>query len=248
MFMKRFFSLLPLSIVLAMPAWANSAASTAAKRPFDPAPSADLAYAVKAKQGDFMLDGSNTLKWQVANNKYDIKTETRAMILGKILSASSEGGIDDHGLAPEIFNEKRVRRDAAITTFDRSARAIRFTASKETYPMSGGEQDRTSIVWQLISHARAAPKKFAPGSEWQYFVAGPNDAETWTFKVGQTEKIETPFGQLQAVHVTRLLATPKSQQLELWLAPSLEWYPVRLRQTEQNGDYIEQNLEQVSKK
>jgi hypothetical protein len=168
------------------------------------------------------------------------------MIVGKILDASSEGTIDDYGLAPTSFTEKRFRKDTATASFNRSTKTIHFTASKETYPIQGGEQDRSSVVWQLIANARAAPKKFVPGSEWQYFVAGQHNSETWTFKVGKTEKIPTPLGQFTAVRIVKTSSNAKSQQLDIWLAPEHDWYPVRLRYTEPEGDYIEQTLETVS--
>ncbi|MBI1891099.1 MAG: DUF3108 domain-containing protein [Burkholderiales bacterium] len=233
------------ALMIAASAWSQN--HPVIKRPFDLPPSADLSYLVKAKQGGFMLDGASSLKWQFADNKYSIKTETRAMILGKVHSATSEGSIDDYGLAPDIFHDKRIRRDATISTFDRNAGTVTFNTSKENYPLQGGEQDRTSIIWQLIAHARAVPKKFIAGSEWQYFVVGTSDADPWTFKVGKTEKIETPLGLLSAVRVSRV-PNERGQQLEIWLAPMLDWYPVRMRQTEPDGDYIEQTLENVSKK
>jgi hypothetical protein len=104
------------------------------------------------------------------------------------------------------------------------------------------------VIWQLISIARAAQKKFKPGSEWTFFVVGQRDAEPWTFTVIKTEHIETPLGELDALHISR--APPpdsKGQQLEIWLAPSHEWYPARLRFTEENGDVIEQSLAGINK-
>lgn len=246
-FMKQrhVIAMLSALLTLAAPAWAVS--HTAIKRPFDLPPSADLQYSVKARQSGFMLDGSNSMTWQAGEGRYSIHTETRAMVLGKILTAGSEGRVGDYGLAPDTYTEKRVRRDATTTSFDRNAQVVNFSASKESHPLAGGEQDRSSIVWQLISHARAAPKKFAAGSEWQYLVVGPSDADAWTFKVGKTEKIGTPLGLFNAVRLTRV-SGKRGQQLDIWLAPALDWYPVRIRQTEEDGDYIEQTLESVSKK
>jgi hypothetical protein len=37
----------------------------------------------------------------------------------------------------------------------------------------------------------------------------------------------------------------EEQQLDIWLAPALQWYPVKLRFTEGGGDFIEQTLRQV---
>ena len=39
----------------------------------------------------------------------------------------------------------------------------------------------------------------------------------------------------------------KSQQLDIWLAPTLGWYPVRLRFTDPDQDFIEQTLASLNK-
>lgn len=212
-------------------------------------PSAELAYSIKAKQKGIPFEGDAVMRWNVSDGKFTASNEARAVIVGRILDARSEGAIDGYGLAPTVFTEKRIRRDRTTTSFDRTAMTIRFTASDASYPLQGGEQDRNSMIWQLIAVARAAPTKFRPGSSWNFFVAGPRDADPWTFNVSKQERIATALGQLNTVHVIRL-PPPDSQQqkLDIWLAPSLEWYPVRLRFSDDNGDFFEQTLQKVGKK
>ncbi|NEX64295.1 DUF3108 domain-containing protein [Noviherbaspirillum galbum] len=213
------------------------------------APSADLSYAIRARQSGISLEGSAVARWSASGKKYSIANEARAALFGKILDSRSEGDIDDNGLAPASFVEKRVRRDQTTTTFDRQARVIRFSASDQTYPLRGAEQDRNSIVWQLIAAARATPARFKPGSEWVFFVAGQRDADPWTFKVIGQDKIATPLGEVNAVHFAKLPPPDsKEQQVDLWLGPQQEWYPVRLRYTDADGDFIEQTLDQITPK
>lgn len=228
---------------------ATSAASAAPKYKTDLPPSAQLEYLIKAKQKGIPVEGNAVMHWTVADKQFSATNEARAMLIGKILDARTEGTVDAFGVAPVTFTEKRVRRKPTTTTFDRAAKTIRFSASEETYPIKGGEQDRNSVIWQLIAVARAAPAKFKPGSSWIFFVAGQRDAEQWTFKVTQREKIDTPLGELNALHVVRMPPPDsKDQQLDIWLAPSLEWYPARVRFSEEEGDYIEQTLQKVEKK
>lgn len=221
----------------------------AVKRKTSPPPSAELNYSIEAKQSGLSLKGEALVKWNNNGNSYSVVAETRAMLLGKILDSSSEGGIDSFGLAPNSFVEKRLRREASTTTFNRDAKTIGFSQSEQNYPLLGGEQDRTSITWQLIAVARANAAQFKNGSEWQFFVAGPRDAEQWTFKVVNREKIKTKMGELNTVHIFR--APPpddQGQKLDIWLAPAQDWYPVRLRFTDPDGDFIEQTLDAVTKK
>lgn len=222
---------------------------TPAKYPVNLPPSADLQYAIKAKQKGIPVEGEALVKWNTGGKTFSITTETRATLIGKILEAKSEGVIDEYGLAPLTFQEKRFRKDSTTTTFDRKAKIIRFGNAAETAPLKAGEQDRSSAVWQLISIARAASAKFKPGSQWTFTVAGQRDAEPWLFKVVQQEKIQAGQGEMETLHITRELPRDnKDSQLDIWLAPALEWYPVRLRFSEENGDFIEQTLQQASKK
>lgn len=219
------------------------------KRKVSLAPSAELHYSIEAQQSGLHLNGEALVKWSAAGNKYSVTTETRAMMLGKILETTSEGDIDGYGLAPARFVEKRFRREASTTTFNRELNTINFTQSAENYPLKGGEQDRAGVIWQLIAVARGNADKFTAGSEWLFFVAGPRDAEQWSFKVVGREKIKTKQGEINAVHVLRAPpADDKGQKLDIWLAPSSDWYPARLRFTDPDGDFIEQTLDNVNKK
>ncbi len=247
--LSRLFSALLLTAASLSVLAADPAEHPVVKRKVSLPPSAELHYAIEAKQSGLQVQGEALVKWNNSGAKYVVTTETRAMMLGKILEATSEGDIDDYGLAPTRFVDKRFRREASTTTFNRETKAINFTQSTENYPLKGGEQDRASIIWQLIAVARGNADKFTPGSEWLFFVAGPRDAEQWSFKVVGREKIKTRQGEINAVHVLR--APPpddKGQKLDIWLAPSSDWYPARLRFTDPDGDFIEQTLDSVNKK
>lgn len=220
----------------------------AARQKINPPPSAQLTYAIKAKQKGIPVEGDAVVNWKSGAGRFATSNEARASLIGKILDTRSEGAIDAFGLAPDVFTEKRLRREPTTTSFDRAAKTIRFSASDQSQPIRGGEQDRNSVLWQMISIARAAPAKFKPGATWNVSVAGQRDVDAWTFKVIKQEKISTPLGELATVHVQRAPeAGSNDQHLDIWLAPSMEWYPARLRYSEDNGDYIEQTLQQVSR-
>jgi hypothetical protein len=218
------------------------------KRAFSLPPPADLVYTIKARQKGLSINGDATVQWRQGDGKYSIATESHAGIFGKILDSRSEGAVDSYGLAPSSFNEKRFRKEPTTATFKRDAKTITFSKGEESYPIKGGEQDRTSAPWQLAAIARSAPDKFTPGSEWAFFVAGRRDAEPWVFKVVRHEPVQTGVGEVEAVHFTK--SPPRSdqgQQVDLWLAPSLDWYPVRIR-FDDDGDTVDQLLDKVIRK
>ena len=225
---------------------ATAQAAAPPKYPTKVPPPAELTYAIKARQSGMTISGESHMQWLPADKRYTLSIETRAMLVGKILDEKSEGGIDAWGLAPVSYTEQRFRKDATSVTFNRDARQISFGASDRTYPIHGGEQDRASMIWQLSAVARAAPAKFKTGSTWNFFVVGQRDADPWTFRVGEQEKVAGPDGPVTAWHVTRNPPPDSNEQkLDLWLAPGLQWYPVKLRFTEGGGDYIEQTLREI---
>ena len=240
-----------LAMTMALCAQAGAAEEhPAVKRAFDLPPSADLTYSIGARQRGFNLNGDATLSWRAGDGKYAVSAESRVALLGKLTENRSRGLVDSWGLAPTEYYDKRFRKDATTATFDRDAKTITFSDSDKSYPIKGGEQDRVSVSWQLVAIARAAKDKFKPGSEWQFFVIGPRDADPWTFRVVGREKIQAgaALGEVDAVHVVRVPPDAKDQTLDLWLAPGHEWYPVKLRFTDHDRDYVEQTLEKIVKK
>lgn len=223
-------------------------APAAIKRKFELPPSADLHYELQARQRGFGLKGEAIVTWRAGDGKYAVSAESKVPLLGTITHDRSSGTIDAFGLAPAEFTEKRMRKDPTTATFDREARALRFSESKQVYPLKGGEQDRVSITWQLAAVARGAGERFKPGSTWPFFVAGRRDAETWVFKVIKRERVQTGLGEVEAVLAERQpVADKKDQVLEVWLAPQHEWYPVKLRYADGDKEQVEQTLRTVTK-
>ncbi|WP_229218764.1 DUF3108 domain-containing protein [Rugamonas brunnea] len=245
----------PAGAATATGATANAAAAATAsehpsvRRAYNLPPSAQLRYTISARQRSLPISGDAVVAWQTGEGKYSISTESHAVIFGKILENRSEGLVDGYGLAPVTFYQKRFRKDPSTTTFKRDSKTIVFTEGDDSYPLKGGEQDRTSAPWQLLAQARANPERFKPGTEWAYFVAGSHDAEPWVFKVVDHETVHTGQGDVNALHLVK--APPpdaQGQQVDLWLAPSLEWYPVRIRFADADGDFVDQTLDKISRK
>jgi len=234
--------------LLAAPAQQQEAPA-AVKRPFQLPPSADLRYELSARQRGFGLKGEAVIVWRAGDGQYSVSATSKLPLLGTITEDRSSGAVDAYGLAPAEFHEKRMRKDPTTTTFDREAKLLRFSESRETYPLKGGEQDRVSVTWQLAAVARGAGAAFRTGSQWPFFVAGRRDAETWVFKVVRREKIQTGLGEVETVLLARQpLPDKQDQSLEIWLAPRHDWYPVRLRYADGDKEQVEQTLATVSKK
>ncbi len=213
-----------------------------------PPPSAQLDYGIRADVMGLVLEGTSQISWTNAANHYALQLETRTALTGVLLTDKSEGGFDSHGIAPDSYSMRRFRKEPAVATFDRKAGQINFAGNGASYKLQGGEQDRASVLWQLLSTARARPA-LAPGNTWTYYVAGHRGGEPWTFLLKDKQKVQTGLGEVEAWHFAHVPADKKATtQVDIWLAPSQEWFPVKIRFSEPNGDYIEQSLNKITRK
>ena len=213
-----------------------------------PPPPAQLDYTIRASVQGLSLEGSGTIEWQAAASKYQLSFETKTALTGKLLSEKSEGTIDRRGLQPASFYSKRFRKEATTVNFDRTAGNIVFPDNHPSLKIEGGEQDRISVLWQLLSLVRATPARFAVGTNWKFFVISHRNGEPWTFLVQEKQKLRTALGEMDTLHL--VYQPPEASgapKVDIWLAPSLDGFPVRIRFSEPNGDAIEQTIAGIKK-
>ena len=214
-----------------------------------PAPSVEIIYRIKAKKGILSIAGQGSAQWKLLDKQYSLQNTARANFFGKMQESSSQGSVNEAGLQPNLFTETRYRKEMTSTTFAREQKQIQFSEGAPSIALPNAAQDRASVVWQLAATARANPEKFQVGAEWSSYVAGRRDAETWRFKVISKETLSTPLGDIASVHLVK--APPpdsQEQQVDLWLAPSMEWLPVQIRFKDADGDFVEQTVERVLRK
>lgn len=210
-------------------------------------PSVTLEYAVQKTVTDGQpMYGHGSIKWQTDGTHYTVDGEAGVLFF-TVLHFRSEGAIDEYGVSPELYSEKRFRKSETATHFQRERNMISFSASTKTYPRKGGEQDRGSVIWQLAGIGRGDSQHFTRGATIEMVVAGTRDADTWDMVVVGEEAIDIAGETILTWHVTR---TPRAgsydQKLDIWLAPSKEWYPLRLRYTEVNGDMLDMSLSDLN--
>ncbi|MDX1610277.1 MAG: DUF3108 domain-containing protein [Halofilum sp. (in: g-proteobacteria)] len=132
--------------------------------------------------------------------------------------------VDGDELRPLRF---RHREDEGSLTvdFDWAAGKARVTGRREaTLPLEPGTHDQFSA---MLAVARA----FAAGRERLRLPSIDDDGETQplVFEHAGTTTVEVPLGTYETVHVRRIRRN-SSRETETWLAPALDWVPVRIEQ------------------
>jgi hypothetical protein len=200
-------------------------------------PSLRLHYEVQAQARGFTLGGRAELAWRQDGQTYEARMEASAPGLRSRVQRSV-GRVTAQGLAPDYFSDKS--RSERATHFDREKNRLVFSNNQPDAVLRQGMQDRLSVVLQLSALVAGAPDRYGPGTTITVPTAGTSDAEDWVFSVEGPEDLRLPGGEVRALKLQRLPRKEYDQKVELWLAPRLDYAPVRLRLTNPNGDAVDQ--------
>nr|WP_312370868.1 DUF3108 domain-containing protein [Delftia acidovorans] len=200
---------------------------------------ARLSFAVTGQAKRFNYSASAELVWRHANGQYQASQEVSLFLLGS-RSQTSEGRITDRGLEPSRFNDKARKEQSAQLAFDQNL--AHFSTGAPDAPIAPGAQDRLSVFLQLSALLAAAPQRYPAGTQISFITVSARRADRWTFRVGETETLDLPSGSTQALRLDKIAAAGDDQQASLWLAPSLQYLPVRIRLAQDNGDFADLQL------
>lgn len=178
------------------------------------------------------------IRWEQDGKHYRLAVETR--VLWFRFAFQSTGDMTDRGLAPTRYEEAR-RSKVEVARFDRAANTVVFETRGGQVPMPTAFQDRFSIFLQLVGWVRGDPQRYAtPGVVESFNVADTRDVEPMQIQYVGDEEIDIGTDVVRARHFMRLPRHPgDKRRVEVWLAPSLNWMPARLRQTEPDGTQID---------
>jgi len=196
-----------------------------------------LHYRVELHKSVLSLRGTGQLDWHHDGRNYEAVLEVEVPVVYHRIQRST-GVITAEGLAPVRFSD-RTRSEEA-THFQRDQGKVTFSSNRPDLPWVPGMQDRLSVMLQLGALIAGAPSKYPPGTSVTIDTAGTRDAEPWIFNVEGEEALDLPGGKVSGVKLTRHPRKEYDVQVELWLAPGMAYVPVRLRLTQPNGDWVDQ--------
>lgn len=208
-----------------------------------PAPTR-LRYEVTATTQGLTLSGVARFQWHHDGQQYEASMEIASPGLPR-RSQRSEGRITEEGLAPTYFSDKG--RSEQATHFDREQGRVVFSNNRPQAALEAGMQDRLSVIVQLAALISAQPDRFPAGTQVSIPTASVREAEPWLFTVEGEEDLRLPGGEVRALKLQRLPRRDYDQKVEVWLAPRMDYAPVRLRLTNPNGDGVDQRWSATDK-
>ncbi|HET8748378.1 MAG TPA: DUF3108 domain-containing protein, partial [Ramlibacter sp.] len=215
----------------------------AVERPVALLPSTRLHYEVTLQKGPFTLAGTALLDWRHDGRQYEARLEAGGLAGTRV--QRSTGRITPGGLAPDYFADKA--RSEQATHFDRAGGRVVFSNNRPQAALEDGLQDRLSVLLQLAALVAGQPAKYPPGTLVAVPTASTREVDTWVFAVEGEEELALPGGMLPALKLQRLPRREYDQKVELWLAPRMDYAPVRLRLTNPNGDTVDNRWSSTDK-
>ena len=179
------------------------------------------------------------LLWQHDGQNYQARQEISIFFLGS-RTQTSVGTLSATGLLPQRFGDRARSEQAAH--FDYAQGRVTFSANTPAAPMATGTQDRLSVFLQLGALLAAAPERYPAGTRISVATVSARAADVWSFTVEGEETLDLPVGALTAIKLERLPRREHDQTAQIWLAPTLDYLPVRIRIVQANGDFADLRL------
>ena len=195
------------------------------------------------------INGKAQVEWLRSGSRYQVHLDVLVGLpVAPLITRrmSSEGHITSEGLVPERFEE-----DTKVMFRDRRRLSVRF--EPDTVVLSNGQrqarpsgvQDSASQFVQLSYLFSINPALLTVGGTVHVPLALARKIDTWTYDVVAEEALFTPFGEIASFHLKPRRVGLNSNDLtaEMWIAPSLQYLPARIRIRQDVDTFIDMLIE-----
>ncbi len=226
------------------------AAVAPAAQSFEWPPSTRLSYRLTGWYRG-AVEGQAQVEWLRAGTQYQVFMDlgigpSFAPLMSR--RVSSEGEITPEGLSPRRYDEVThvILRDPRSLTIFLDAERVRLPGG-QNLPRPPGLQDSASQFVQLTWLFTTRPALLQPGQSIELPLALPRVVEPWTYDVLGVETLATPAGPVDALHVKPRREPRPGVDLtaEIWVAPSLQYLPVRILIRQDAETYIDLLLDRL---
>jgi hypothetical protein len=195
------------------------------------------------KRNSLVVDVSETLEHD--GRTYVITSEGKGrgiLALFGVLKRTSRGRITPQGLRPDEFRDERPGGWTVSAKFDWDARSVtqEKNGKSETLQMPATAQDPLSLAY---SFAFVPPK----GKEYDVTRADGRGLTPFRFTVIGNEKLGTPAGEMQTLHIAKVPDGPEDKATDIWFAAERDFLPVRVLVVEKDGTRSDQMITRIGK-
>ena len=190
------------------------------------------------------VTGNATVEWLRQGRRYQVHLDLSigpsfAPLISRRMS--SEGELGPRGIAPQRYDE-----DTKVLFTERKRLTLHFQDGKvtmadgHTETVPAGVQDASSQFVQLTWLFATGREAMRVGHVLVLPLVLPKRQYLWRYEVLGEELLLTPFGPLATWHLRPTRAAGGGDlSAEVWLAPSLQYLPVRLRIRQDEQTYLD---------
>lgn len=187
------------------------------------------------------------LDWQRDGGRYNLSLHAPIDDEGgqPLIMQTSAGQVDEHGLRPERFVDRRPRRGTRAVTLQCDVGVVRFSASTQQHACVGGMQDYLSWWIQLPAIVAASPSLLQPGSVLNVAMTRTHGSvDVWTFEVMGLQDVRLSDDSAELTPAIKLMRRPGrtnrayDTNAEVWLDAASPHWPLRVRLQEARGEAI----------
>jgi hypothetical protein len=211
---------------------AASAIAGPARPPFEWPPATRLTYTLTGERGvGVHIYGNAVVEWRHEGSRYQVQFDVH---ISPVIDQHmySDGEIGPDGLSPRHYDEsfsilfatpraRHIEFGETDVLLNNGQRVLRQPQTQD------GASQFVHFVWMFYNH----PEWLTPGNVVHFPLALPNNLRQWNYLVMGTERLELPFGGIDAVHLKPLLDGPRRPNeypFDIWTAPSLQYLPVQI--------------------
>ncbi|MBV8123288.1 MAG: DUF3108 domain-containing protein [Paucibacter sp.] len=154
---------------------------------------------------------------------------------------SSDGELTANGISPRRYDEDtRVffSTHRRVTLWFKPDEVQLSDGHSE--PRPAGVQDAASQFVQLTWLFLTGRETLAPARQLVLPLALPRKLYSWRYEVRGQERLDTPLGALDTWHLVPLMeGSIRDLKAEVWLAPALQYLPMRMRIRQDDQTYVD---------
>lgn len=186
----------------------------------------DLVYDVS---WNGMSVGKSTDRFEHDGSRYTIVSDTRTVGLAAMLRklnihVESNGQIVKGLLQPLNYSEDRTKKPRRSARFDWARREVTLDSGSGPQVVALPEHpvfDRAAFAWSFA---------FSPpaGREGRIGMTDGRKLSTYRYTVVGKEKISTPAGEFETLHIRKIQEEGDMRGFEVWLATQKHYLPARI--------------------
>lgn len=198
-------------------------------------------YRLEAKISGLSFNIQARMEWAVTQGHYQAKLRYSVPFLGHRTQTSS-GLWSPQGLSPLVFTDATTRRHNELT-FDWDTHEVKRDQQPFYQALKIGTQDPLSVFFEKAIKLAKLQSPSKPPENISFTVVSTRRTESWSFNFIGIETLDLPAGSYETLHWQRpASADDKGVVADIWFAPALDFLPVRIRLSQNNGDVLDQKL------